>query len=120
MNTYETIFILKPELNDEDVRKTINKIEECIRQKGEIISTENWGKKKLAYEVRKEKKGTYILIRFTGKGGLIADIEKNYRYDDNIIKFITVKLDKKEVEFLKKQTLAGVSKEKPSEGSKTE
>lgn len=103
MNTYESIFILKSTLNDEDVQKTINKLEGIVKQGGELIATENWGKKRLAYEVMKEKKGIYVLLRFRGKGELITEIERNYRFDDNVIKFLTVKLNKKEMELLRKK-----------------
>ncbi|OGW58383.1 MAG: 30S ribosomal protein S6 [Nitrospirae bacterium RIFCSPLOW2_12_42_9] len=106
MNTYESIFILKPTLSDEDVQKTVNKLEGIVKQSGELISAENWGKKKLAYEVMKEKKGIYVLLRFLGKGELVLELEKNYRFDDSVIKFLTVKLDKKGVELLKKRETA--------------
>ena len=109
MNTYESIFILRSTLNDEDVQKTVNKIEGVVKQGGELIATENWGKKRLAYEVMKEKKGIYVLLRFRAKGNLVAEIERNYRIDDNVIKFLTVKLDKKAIELLKKKETAAPS-----------
>jgi len=109
MNTYESIFILRSTLNDEDVQKTVNKIEGVVKQGGELITTENWGKKRLAYEVMKEKKGIYVLLRFRAKGNLVAEIERNYRIDDNVIKFLTVKLDKKAIELLKKKETAAPS-----------
>ena len=64
MNMYESIFILKPSISDEDVQKTIVKMEGIVKQGAEILATENWGKKKLAYEVAKEKRGVYVLLRF--------------------------------------------------------
>jgi small subunit ribosomal protein S6 len=106
MNTYESIFILRSTLSDEDVQKTVNKIEGVVKQGGELIAPETWGKKRLAYEVMKEKKGIYVLLRFRAKGNLVAEIERNYRIDDNVIKFLTVKLDKKEIELLKKKEMA--------------
>ncbi|MEK6583720.1 MAG: 30S ribosomal protein S6 [Nitrospirota bacterium] len=106
MNMYESIFILKPSISDEDVQKTIVKMEGIVKQGAEIIAVENWGKKKLAYEVAKEKRGVYVLLRFQGKGDNISEIERNYRIDDNVIKFLTVKLDKKEIEQLKKKEAA--------------
>ena len=109
MNTYESIFILRSTLNDEDVQKTVSKIEGVVKQGGELIATENWGKKRLAYEVMKEKKGIYVLLRFRAKGDLVAEIERNYRIDDNVIKFLTVKLDKKGIELLKKKEMAASS-----------
>lgn len=106
MNTYESIFILKHTLNEEDVQKTVSKLEGIIKQGGELIATENWGKKRLAYEVLKEKKGIYVLLRFRGEGELISELERNYRFDDNVIKFLTVKMDKKGVDLLKKREMA--------------
>ncbi len=121
MNTYESIFILKPTLNEEDVQKVIGKLEGIVKQGGELIATENWGKKRLAYEVMKEKKGIYILLRFRGKGDLITELEKNYRFDDNVIKFLTVKLDKKGVELLKKREMESRAPQKESpKGEETE
>lgn len=114
MNTYESIFILKPTLNDEDVQKAIGKLEGIVKQGGELIATENWGKKRLAYEVMKEKKGIYVLLRFRGKGDLITELERNYRFDDNVIKFLTVKLDKKGVELLKKREMESQASQKES------
>src|SRR3989338_5259579 len=106
MNTYESIFILKPTLNEEDVQKAIGKMEGIVKQNGELIATENWGKKKLAYEVMKEKRVIYVLLRFLGKGDLVSELERNYRIDDNVVKFLTVKLDKKGVELLKKPVVS--------------
>lgn len=106
MNMYESIFILKPSISDEDVQKTIVKMEGIVKQGAEIIAVENWGKKRLAYEVAKEKRGVYVLLRFQGKGDNISELERNYRIDDNVIKFLTVKLDKKEIEQLKKKEAA--------------
>ena len=109
MNTYESIFILRSTLNDEDVQKIISKSEGVVKQGGELIATENWGKKRLAYEVMKEKKGIYVLLRFCAKGDLVSEIERNYRIDDNVIKFLTVKLDKKGIELLKEKEMAAPS-----------
>ena len=99
MNSYESIFIVKPSLSDDEVEKTIEKIKAVIqRSGGEFSGAENWGKKKLAYEVRKEKRGTYILLHFKGTGPLVTELERNYRLDESIIKFITLKLDTKKAQ----------------------
>lgn len=92
MTTYETIFIVRPTLSDEEVNKIIEKIRGMIEKKGgKVLSTENWGKKKLAYGVKKEKKGTYLLFRFKGDGKLVAELERQGLIDDALIKFLTVK-----------------------------
>jgi|SRR5579863_1005395 len=99
MNSYETIFIVKPSLSEDEVEKTIVKIKEVIQKNGgEPSKVENWGKRKLAYEVRKEKRGTYVLLSFKGSGSLVTELERNYRLDESIIKFITLKLDTRKKE----------------------
>ncbi len=118
MDTYESIFILRPTLSDDDVTKIVTKLEGIIKQGGEYLTTENWGKKKLAYEVMKEKKGLYVLFRFRGKGELIPELERNYRFDDNVIKFMTIKLGKKELEMIEKK--AAVSPVSPDVAGKEE
>ena len=109
MNIYESIFILKSSVSDEDIQKIVGKMEGIVKQGAELLTTENWGKKKLAYEVAKEKRGVYVLLRFQGKGDIISELERNYRIDDNVIKFLTVKLDKKEIEQLKKKEAAAAA-----------
>ncbi len=91
---YEMIFIIKPTLADEEVTKTIDKVKTTVeRSSGEIILLENMGRKKLAYDVKKEKKGIYILMHFKGKGNLVFDVERTCRLDDTIMKFLTVKVN---------------------------
>jgi len=106
LNIYESIFILKSSVSDEDIQKIVSKMEGIVKQGAELLATENWGKKKLAYEVAKEKRGVYVLLRFQGKGDINSELERNYRIDDNVIKFLTVKLNKKEIEQLKKKEAA--------------
>jgi small subunit ribosomal protein S6 len=121
MNTYESIIILKSTLNEEDVQKTVSKMESLVKQGGELIATENWGKKRLAYEVMKEKKGIYVMLRFLGEGDIISELERNYRIDDNVIKFLTIKLDKKAIEILKKkEASARASQSETSKSGETE
>ncbi len=96
MSVYETIFIVKTSLSDDEVAALVAKVRGVIeKQGGEILKVENWGKKKLAYEVRKEKKGTYVFYRFRGPGSVVAELERQYRVEDAIIKFLSVKCDPK-------------------------
>ena len=98
MNSYESIFIARPSLLDEEVNKISEKVKGIIEQGGGIVQKiENWGKKKLAYEVHKEKKGTYVFLFFQASGNLISEMERAYRLDDAIMKFLTVKLTKKDL-----------------------
>jgi small subunit ribosomal protein S6 len=92
MNTYETIFIIRPSLSDEEVAKLMDKIQGMIAKKGgAVLKAENWGKKKLAYEVKTEKRGTYLLFLLKGDGVLIRELEHFSRVDDALIRFLAVK-----------------------------
>lgn len=95
MSTYETIFIVNPNISDDDVNKTSEKMQEIVvREGGQILKVENWGKKKLAYEVKKQKKGTYVYFLFEAGPTLVAELERNLRLADPVLKFMTVKLGK--------------------------
>lgn len=96
MKVYETICIVKTSVSDDELSTLIAKIRGVIeKQGGEVLKVENWGKKKLAYEVHKEKKGTYILQRFRGPGSVVAELERQYRVEDTVIKFLIVACDVK-------------------------
>ncbi|MBA4393676.1 MAG: 30S ribosomal protein S6 [Desulfobacca sp.] len=92
MRRYELIFIVQPDLSEEETKTVTDRYLQIITaQKGSIIKTEDWGKRRLAYDINKQSKGTYILVDFYGPGSMILEIERNLKIDDNILKFITVK-----------------------------
>lgn len=96
MRKYETIFIMDPDLTYEQSQSTIEKIKGVITQgHGEILKLEDWGKRKLAYEVKKKSKGHYILMHFSGTPSLLSEIERNFRVMDAVIKFQSVRLDER-------------------------
>jgi small subunit ribosomal protein S6 len=98
MRKYETIFILDPDLEEEKAQAAIEKVKGIITQtNGEILKVEDWGKRKLAYEVKKKTKGHYILIHFSGLPALLSELERNYRVMDAVIKFQSVRLDERHV-----------------------
>ena len=93
MRKYETIFILDPDLEEEQTQPVIEKIKGIITQtNGEILKVEDWGKRKLAYEVKKKSKGHYFLIHFLGTPALLSELERNFRVMDAVIKFQSVRL----------------------------
>ncbi len=96
MRKYETIFILDPDLEETVAQSAIEKIKGIITQSnGEILKLEDWGKRKLAYEVKKKSKGHYILLHFSGPPPLLSELERNFRVMDAVIKFQSVRLDEK-------------------------
>jgi small subunit ribosomal protein S6 len=97
MRKYETILILNPDLEDEQIQSTIEKVKGIITQaSGEILKVEDWGKRKLAYEVKKKDKGHYFLIHLSGSPALLFELERNFRVMDAVMKFQTVRLDERQ------------------------
>ena len=94
MNKYESVVIVNPNLEEESIKNLINKISDLINTDGKVASVEEMGKRKLAYEIKKQKEGFYIVIKFEAKPELIAELERNYRITDEVIKFIVVKEEK--------------------------
>ena len=95
MNHYETVFILNPVLSETQVKETVIKLEEFITSRGgEMVSKEDWGLKKLAYEIQHKKSGFYHLFEFKAPGEVILSLETEFRRDERVMRFLTVTLDK--------------------------
>jgi len=96
MNYYEDIVIIDSNLDDTAVEETIQRIKDVIvKQGGEIIKSENWGRRKLAYELNKHQKGNYVYLLFKTPSATITELENLSKVLDPIIKFMVVKLTKK-------------------------
>ena len=91
MNKYESVIIINPNLETESIKALIEKFSNLINNNGKVSSVEEIGKKKLAYEIKKNKEGYYIVFKFESKPEAIAELERIYRITDEIIKFIVVK-----------------------------
>ena len=91
MNKYESVVIVNPNLEEESVKNLIKKFSDLINTDGTVASVEEMGKRKLAYEIKKQKEGFYIVLKFEAKPELIAELERNYRITDEVMKFIVVK-----------------------------
>ena len=93
---YEVIFIVTPELDEAGYKKVVSKFEKMITDNGgTITNVEHWGKKRLAYPVEKKNSGYYAFIEFKGEGKVITNkLELEFIYDDAVIRFLTVRLDK--------------------------
>ena len=104
MNNYETVFIATPVLSDVQVKEVLDKFQGVITENGgQIVNAEAWGLKKLAYAIQKKTTGYYFLIECTGEGSLIEKLEKQYRRDERVIRFLTFKQDKYAVEYSEKR-----------------
>ena len=91
MNKYESIIIINPNCTEEAIKALEEKVTGLINANGKVESVENMGKKKLAYEIKKNTEATYILFNFEAKPESIAELERNYRIMDDILKFIVVR-----------------------------
>ena len=91
MNKYESIIIINPNCTDEALKALEDKFTGLINENGKVESYENMGKKKIEYEVKKNKEGFYVLINFEAKPDSITELERNYRITDEVIKFIVVR-----------------------------
>ena len=100
MNNYETVFIATPVLSDVQVKEVLDKFQGVITENGgQIVNAEAWGLKKLAYAIQKKTTGYYFLIEFTGEGSLIETLEKQYRRDERVIRFLSFRQDKDAVAY---------------------
>jgi small subunit ribosomal protein S6 len=94
MRRYECVVILDPELNDDDLKSFTEKYNQLIANSGgEVIKFEDWGTKKLAYLVKKKDRGHYLLFDFAGTPALISELERQLKIADDVLKFLSIKLD---------------------------
>ena len=94
MRRYESITILDPDLSEDQRSPVIERVKESIRLEGGILAlTDDWGLKKLAYEIKKKERGYYVRFDFCGTAALVDEIERFYRIDDRVLKYMTVLID---------------------------
>ena len=93
MNKYESVIIINPSVEEQGVKDLITTYTDLINKNGKVEKVDELGKRKLAYEVKKNKEGYYVVFTFEAKPDSIAELERNYRITDEIIKFIVVRKD---------------------------
>jgi small subunit ribosomal protein S6 len=97
---YETVFILTPVLSDDQVKEAVSKFESYLKTNGgNIIHQENWGLRKLAYPIQKKTTGFYHLMEFEAPGELISKLEVEFKRDERVLRFLTVKMEKHHIAF---------------------
>lgn len=96
LRTYEALYIIRPEVSDDDVQTISKDVESMVTAAGGVIvRSEIWGKRRLAYEVQKCVEGNYVLLRFEGEPEFVARLENYYRLTDSIIRYLVVHFDEK-------------------------
>lgn len=115
MPTYESIFVCPPDLPTEELEELARKFEKIITQgQGEVISCNKLGRRKLGYEIKGYKEGFMYCINFNSPPSLVAELEKNYRVTDKVIRHLIVKVDEKKLKEKK------VSSEEPKDEAEKE
>ena len=120
MRRYETVFIAVADLSDEDVSGLIERAASIIDGlKGLVVKIDRWGKKRLAYEIKKQTRGYYVLIDYAGNSAIVNELERNFKIDDRVLKYMTiVKAPHADLEALQKEIAA--KEEKIEEPAATE
>jgi len=89
---YELVYVVRPDLPDADVEAIRDRTQRIITDRsGHVLRVDDWGKRKLAYEIQKFNKGHYVLFDFLGESAIVTEIERTLRIDDTILRFLTVK-----------------------------
>jgi len=95
MRKYETMFIIKPGLDEEATKAVIEKFLNLLKEKGsEIESVEEWGMRRLAYEVKKVREGYYVLVNFSAEPSTVAELERVFRISGDILRYIVINKEK--------------------------
>lgn len=95
MEKYETISIIRPNVSEDIIAAISDKTADIIKEVGgEILKVDKWGLKQLAYPIKKEPTGYYVYTVFSGNGAGVDEMERIFKIDDNILKYMTIKLDK--------------------------
>ena len=113
MNNYETVFILTPVLSDVQMKEAVEKFKALLEAEGfEIVHEEFWGLRKLEYPIEKKSSGFYHMLEFKGNPAVVAKLELNFRRDERVIRFLTIKQDKYHALYAEKRRSLKQSKEK--------
>lgn len=118
-NNYETVVIFTPLLSEEEVKREIAKITKTVTDAGAtIVEERNWGLRQLAYPIQAKSNGIYYIMEFAGPSSLVSKLEVEYKRDENIIRFLTVKLDKYGMDYNDRRRKGLVGKKKDSKDEK--
>ena len=93
MNKYETIFVLRPDLEEEEIENAQNRIKGVVENSGELIEEDVWGNKSLAYEINDYRSGHYTVLNFEADGKVVDELKRNYKIMDSVIRHLVVRKD---------------------------
>ncbi len=108
MNKYETVFIFDPDASETEQQAVLDRIRSLINdQRGKLLVFDDWGVRRFAYEIQKKKQGRYVRLEYAGSGDLVHEIERFFRIDHRVLKFLTIRLARN----IDPESLAGDDKE---------
>jgi len=121
-NQYETVFIITPVLSDAQMKETVQKFRDMLKDRGaDLVHEEHWGLKKLAYPIQKKSTGFYHLLEYQAEGAILEELEVELKRDERLMRFLTVRLDKHAVAYNeKKRRKAKESTDKPQENKEAQ
>ena len=94
MNNYETVFITIPDIPESNLKGIKSKIEKAIsKEDGKILKNDSWGVRKLAYEIKRNRKGNYVYYNYTAQPTVVDEIERNLKLDERVLRFLTVRVE---------------------------
>src|SRR2546423_7160817 len=121
---YETVYVVKPDAAEDRAPKIVEKVTKAIeRQSGVLLGFDDWGKKKLAYDIMKNNRGTFVQVGYCGLGAIVNEVERELRLDDTVMRHFTIKIaeevdaDKRQKEYA---TTKRVRREAPEEDEREE
>lgn len=93
MTEYETTMVMRPDLGGDAIEGTLDRVREVLKtQGGKLLAINHWGKKKLSFDIKKQSRGIYVHAQYLGQKGLVAELERNLRITDNILRYETVRV----------------------------
>lgn len=93
LTEYETTVVIRPDIGGDAVENTLDRMREVVRVGGgKLLAINHWGKKKLAYEIEKHTRGIYVHTHYLGGSSMVAELERNLRISDNVLRYLTVKM----------------------------
>lgn len=93
LKKYETIFIINPEVGEESTKALVEKFKSMIEASAQIENIDEWGKRKLAYEIKDKTEGYYVLVNFSSEPSFPAELERVYKISEEILKYIIINKD---------------------------
>ncbi len=95
MTEYETTMVMRPDLGGDAIETMLDRVREVVKtQGGKLLALDHWGKKKLAFEIKKQARGIYVHAQYLGQKGLVAELERNLRISDSILRYETIRMAK--------------------------